>query len=619
MCGIVGYIGHGNAAKFCLGTLQRMEYRGYDSAGIAMLNGDRITVKKAIGKLDNLRTILKPVSLNATVAIGHTRWSTHGKPSIENAHPHLDTSGQFAVVHNGIIENYQTLRQRLSNEGQQFLSQTDSEVIVHLLARYFQGDLREALKKTVHDLEGSFAIAAISCSNPSEILAVRRFSSLVVGIGQDEHYIASDLGAIRAETNQVYIIDDDEFCRITATSVNISDLNLNPIHRDVYTITWSATAIEKGEHATFMHKEIFEQSTVFRNCLTNRRIDPGELIHINGLDLSHKEIRDLDKIILSACGTAYHATLYGRYLMEKLAGISAEVELAAELPLRDPVISENTLGIAVSQSGETADTLEALRMMREKGIKVITVINVVDSTIARESDGTVYIQAGPEIGVASSKSYTAQLLSLLLLSLYFTEIRQKKSTETLMQIKTAMLALPEQIEQLLQQESAILEIAKRHYRKQNSLYLARGINRVSAMEGALKLKEISYIHAEAYAGGEIKHGPIALVDPNLLTVAIACQDESYTDMLNNIMEIKARQGPVVIVSDANDAGLSNIGVDPDDLQTSINDVISIPKTHELLSPILSCIPLQLLAYHIADLRGEDIDKPRNLAKTVTVK
>jgi len=624
MCGIVGYVGKREAPEICLAGLRRLEYRGYDSAGICVVGGDgNLDLRRVVGKLDIMQETLDKEPLVGSVGIGHTRWATHGKPSVENSHPHLSTNGRIAVVHNGIIENYQELRQQLASEGFVFKSQTDTEVMAHLVEKYYENDLREAVRKAVLDLQGAFAFGIICADSPDEMIAVRRFSPLVVGIGEGENYIASDMGAIRAETDKVYVIDDDELCKITEDGIEITDLEMNPIDREVYVIPWPADAAAKGEHPKFMHKEIFEQPNAIRACLAGRLSDPDKPINFENIGLTEDEIKGLKRVVFTACGTAYHAGVVGRYLMEKVAKIPADADLAAELQQRDPVVLPDTLCIVVSQSGETADTLEGLRAMRGKGAKAIGVINVVDSSIARESDGVAYIQAGPEIGVASTKAYTLQILTIELLALYFAEIRGTVSPEEAKELKECLLRLPEQAEELLKREDDIIAVAKKHYKKDHALYLARGVNLPSAMEGALKLKEISYIHAEAYSAGEMKHGPIALVCPDMFVLAIAQEGPTYDEMIGNIMEIKARSGPVIAVTYDGDEKIAQTGVDPDasadDIAGQPNDMIYVPKTHEYVSPITIAIPLQLLAYHMADLRGEHIDQPRNLAKTVTVK
>jgi len=622
MCGIVGYIGKRQAPQICISGLRRLEYRGYDSAGIAVVRDGHLDVRKVVGKLDNMEELLEQEPLPGTVGIGHTRWATHGKPSVENSHPHLSSNGRVAVVHNGIIENYQELREQLTAEGYEFKSQTDTEVMAHLVQKYYAGDLRAAVCRAVADLEGAFAFGIICADSPDELVAVRRFSPLVVGIGEGENYIASDMGAIRKETDRVYVIDDNEVALLTRDGIELTDLDLNPIEREVFVIPWPADAAEKGGHKHFMHKEIHEQPDAIRNCLAGRLSDPGKPIRLEGLNMTEDDIKNLRKVVFTACGTAYHAGLVGRFLMERLARIPSEADLAAELRSRDPVVLDNTLCIVISQSGETADTLVALRDMKAKGAKVVAVLNVVDSSIARESDGVVYIQAGPEIGVASTKAYTLQVFTLAMMAIHFAEVRGEADAALLRTLKQDMLGAPELAQELLNREDDVKAIAAKHYRKPNSLYLARGVNLPSAMEGALKLKEISYIHAEGYSAGEMKHGPIALVEPDLFTVAIAVEGEVYDKMIGNIMEIKARSGPVVAAATDGDRQIPATGVDegadPGDVAARPNDMIWVPPTHELISPITVAIPLQLLAYHVADMRGEHIDQPRNLAKTVTV-
>ncbi len=623
MCGIVGYVGPRQAPQICLDGLRRLEYRGYDSAGVCVVEGGQLQVRKVVGKLESLTGALSANPLTGHIGIGHTRWATHGKPSVENSHPHLSQDGRLAVVHNGIIENYQELRRQLTANGIEFRSQTDTEVVAHLLAKHYAGDLRQALRRTVHELEGAFALGVIAADHPDELLAVRRFSPLVVGIGDGENFIASDMGAIRAETDRVYVINDNEICRITADSIEITDQNLYPVQPDVYTIPWPAEAAEKGGHDKFMHKEIHEQPHAIQACLAGRLRSADEPITFENLGLTEEDIKSCSRVVFTACGTAYHAGLVGRFLMERLARIPADAELAAELQVLDPTAHENTLCVVVSQSGETADTLEALRVMRSKGAKITGVINVVDSTVARESDGVAYIQAGPEIAVASTKAYTLQVLTITLLALHFAEVRGTYSPEGIRKLKADILRLPELAKELLKREEHLVSLAAKHYAKNDALYLARGVNLPSAMEGALKLKEISYLHAEAYSAGEMKHGPIALVDPFMFVVVIAMEGRTYDDVIGNIMEIKARCGPVIAVAFDGDVKIPQTGALPNpaasDLAHQPNDMIWIPKIEELLSPILVAIPLQLLAYHIADMRGEHIDQPRNLAKTVTVK
>ncbi|MGC9320396.1 MAG: glutamine--fructose-6-phosphate transaminase (isomerizing), partial [Armatimonadota bacterium] len=499
MCGIVGYIGKRQATEVCLAGLKRLEYRGYDSAGIAVVEDGELEVVKVVGKLAALSEALEETPLDGTAGIGHTRWATHGKPSKTNSHPHTSMDGRIALVHNGIIENYAELRDRLREEGYEFASETDTEVIVHLVDKYYEGDLAEAFRRAAKDLEGAFAVGIISADRPDEMVAARRFSPLVVGIGEDENFIASDMGAVREWTDQVYVIDDDEMAVITRDEIELTDLEGNPIEREAYTIPWPADAAQKGAHKHFMHKEIHEQPRAMRECLLGRLTDPERAISLEGLNMTEQEIQSLRKVVFTACGTAYHAGLVGRFLMEKLARIPSEADLAAELRARDPVVLDGTLAIIVSQSGETADTLVALRELKEKGAKVVSVVNVVDSSIARESDGVVYIQAGPEIGVASTKAYTLQILTIALIAAHFADVRGAASEHELIGLRRAMLGLPEQAQELLEREDDVKQVAAKYYESPNSLYLARGVNLPSALEGALKLKEISYIHAEGYS------------------------------------------------------------------------------------------------------------------------
>ncbi len=608
MCGIVGYIGFRSAAQICLEGLHRLEYRGYDSAGIAVVRDGVLDVRKVVGKLLNMDASLDQTPLPGSLGIGHTRWATHGKPSVENSHPHISMNGRIAVVHNGIIENYGELREQLIAEGYEFKSQTDTEVMAHLTQKYYQGDLREAVVRAVKDLRGAFAFGVICADHPDQLVAVRRFSPLVVGLGEGENYIASDMGAIRKETDRVYVIDDDEVALITREGVELTDLEGNPLQREVFVIPWPADAAEKGGHKKFMHKEIHEQPDAMRACLAGRLSDPDKPIVLDGLNLSDDDIRGLHKVVFTACGTAYHAGLVGRFLMEYLAQIPAECDLAAELRARNPVVLDDTLCVPISQSGETADTLVALRDMKDKGAKCVSVLNVVDSSIARESDGVVYIQAGPEIGVASTKAYTLQVMTMTLMAIHFAEVRGAADPAVLRELKAALLEMPRHAEELLKREDDVIAVAQRFYQLEDSLYLGRGVNLPSAMEGALKLKEISYIHAEGYSAGEMKHGPIALVCPELFTVAIAVHGDVYEKMIGNIQEIKARSGPVIGVADDGDEVIGG----------QCDAMIWVPPVPEMVSPLTTAIPLQLLAYHMADLRGEDIDQPRNLAKTVTV-
>ena len=608
MCGIVGCIGPRDAYRICYDGLLRLEYRGYDSAGVAVINDGQLNILKRVGKLSMLGDALDETPLEGSPAIGHTRWATHGKPSEVNSHPHTSTDGKVAVVHNGIIENYAELREELKAEGYAFKSETDTEVIAHLVQKFYEGDLFKAVLTAIDTMRGAYAIAVIHLDEPDKIVAARMRSPLVIGIGQGRNYVASDMAAIRPQTDKVYVIDDGEAAVVTQDHVKLYQVTGEPIEKEPYVIPWPAEAAAKGEHKHFMHKEIHEQPQALRECLAGRVPEEADRIVLESLGMTREEIKGIRKVVLTACGTAYHAGLVGRFLIEKLARIPAECDLAAELQARDPVIHENTLGIVISQSGETIDTLLALRELKEKGAKVIAVVNRVDTVIERESDGIVYIQAGPEIGVASTKAYTGQVLTLTMIALHFAEVRGMVPEDELKALRQALLALPEQAEELIRREPDVLELARKYYKFEDSLYLGRGVNLPSAMEGALKLKEISYVHAEAYSAGEMKHGPIALVVPELYTVAVAVLGEVYEQMIGNMQEIRARSGPVI--------GVVNDG--DEEILEHLDDPIFIPPCPELVSAVPIAIPLQLLAYHIADIRGEDIDQPRNLAKTVTV-
>jgi len=608
MCGIVGYIGNRDASAVLLGGLKRLEYRGYDSAGMGVILDNELTVRKAVGKLRNLEAELQTEQLVGPVGLGHTRWATHGKPSMENSHPHVSCDGRIGVVHNGILENYVELRKRLSAEGHTLVSETDTETMAHLVETYYEGDLLRAVRGAIRDVEGAFAFGVICADHPDEMVAVRRFSPLVVGIGEGENYVASDMAAIRMETDRVYILEENQIAHITRDAIELYDADLRPAERHTFVIPWAPEAADKGGHEHFMHKEIHEQPMAMRTCLATRVVDPDEPVRFDELDMTADDIRSLERIVLTGCGTAYHAGMVGRCLMEKLARISAETDLASELRTRDLVVSENTACVVVSQSGETADSLSALRDVKANGAKILSVLNVIDSSIDRESDATAYIHAGPEIGVASTKAYTLQIVTMAMLALHFAEVRETAPPELLRELKATLLRLPEVLEELLEREFDILDVATRYYDRTSALYIGRGVNLPSAMEGALKLKEISYIHAEAYGAGEMKHGPIALVTPENFTLAVATRGELREKMIGNIQEIKARGGPVI-----------GVGTDGDDLMADqCDDMLWVPECPELLSPIMMAVPLQLFAYHMANLLGEDIDQPRNLAKTVTV-
>ena len=608
MCGIVGYIGGRNAQEIILKGLFRLEYRGYDSAGIAVMDGGKIAVRKTEGKLARLSELLEKTPLEGQLGIGHTRWATHGKPDRPNAHPHTDCSGRIALVHNGIIENYAELKAMLVKEGHTFSSETDTEVLVHLVEKYYEGNLLKAVRDAVAAAEGAYAIAVISEQSPEEILVARKASPLIIGLGKGENFIASDVPAIIEYTDRVLYLNDNELCRLTRSDVDIYDHDLEMVERRPSIIEWTLEQAEKGGYEKFMLKEIYEQPVAFRNVLVGRfTTDRGGVV-LEKINLDDEIFRSLKKIFIISCGTACYAGMGGRYLLEHHTDLAVEVDYSSEFRYRSPKLDRNTLVITVSQSGETADTIASLRMARERGCKVISVVNVVGSTIDRDSDGVIYTRAGPEIGVASTKAYTAQLGALLLFTLYVGRLRGQIGTEEARCLITEMEALPAKIERVLQVEEQIKEIAPKYAGAKSAFFLGRGFNYPNALEGALKLKEISYLHAEGYPAGEMKHGPIALIDREFPVVCICTKAAKYDKMISNIKEVEARAGRIIAVATEGDSNLEKIS----------EDVIYVPETLEELSPIINVVPLQLFAYHIARLRGCDIDKPRNLAKSVTV-
>ncbi|MDH4222297.1 MAG: glutamine--fructose-6-phosphate transaminase (isomerizing) [candidate division Zixibacteria bacterium] len=607
MCGIVGYVGDKKVVPILLDGLKRLEYRGYDSAGIAVLEEEGILSEKCAGKVSALEKLLGGKSFQSTTGIAHTRWATHGEPTDLNAHPHLDCKKQIAVVHNGIIENYRSLKELLSSKGHIFTSDTDTEILAHLIEEYYGGDLVEAVRTALSQVEGTYGIAVICKENPEEIVAARHGSPLVIGRGQGENLVASDCSAIIRHTNQVVYLEDREIARITKNEFSISTINKVEVTPHVQEVSWSLDQIEKGGYSHFMLKEINEQPITLQNAMRGRLNYEEGTSRLNGLNLQYEELHNINRIILSACGTSWHAALIGEYLIEDFASIPVEVEYASEFRYRSPIIQDGTVVFLISQSGETADTLAALREAKRKGATVLGICNVVGSTIARETDGGVYIHAGPEIGVASTKAFTSQITVLTLLALLLGRMRNL-SLEKGREIIDSLKKIHQQVEFLLQNDNYIKEIAKEYYKKNNFLYLGRGINYPLALEGALKLKEISYIHAEGYPAAEMKHGPIALIDENMPAVVIAIKDNVYDKVLSNIEEIKARNGKVIAIATEGDREIAG----------RVDHVIYIPSTSEQLTPLLTIIPLQLLAYHMAVLRGCHIDQPRNLAKSVTV-
>ena len=617
MCGIVGYIGPKAVVPLVIEGLRKLEYRGYDSAGIAVVgkNG-KLEIRRASGKLKNLEDLLTKSPIDGVYGLGHTRWATHGRPTEENAHPHRDCTGEIVVVHNGIIENYLELKHQLIEEGHKFQTETDTEIIAHLIEKYSKNvPLENAVLETVKLLTGAYALVALSTRDPNKIVAARLGPPVVIGLGQGEFFVASDIPAILSHTREAFFMGDGEIAILTLSGVRVVDFENRPVTPKVQHITWDPIMAEKGGFKHFMQKEIFEQPRSVRDTLLGRISQETGKVFLDEMDISEEEFRKFREVKIVACGTSWHAALAGKFMIERRAQIPVEVDYGSEFRYRDPIIKENTLVIAISQSGETADTLAAQREARLKGAKILAICNVVGSMLTREANGTIYTHAGPEIGVASTKAFTGQLTALILTALYLAQVRGKLTSaqaETLMQELTR---IPHKIETILQRDAEIEELARQFFRHTDFLYLGRGIHYPIALEGALKLKEISYIHAEGYPAGEMKHGPNALIDENLPVVVIATRDESdpasmtrYEKTVSNLQEVKARDGIVITVVTEGDRLARG----------SSNHAIEIPAAPELLSPILEIIPLQLLAYHIAVRRGCDVDQPRNLAKSVTV-
>jgi len=616
MCGIVGYIGSQSAVPIILDGLKRLEYRGYDSAGLAVLESNNcLGVRRAQGKLRNLEEALKLSPVNGHYGIGHTRWATHGRPTEENAHPHRDCHGDIVVVHNGIVENYLKLKQQLVEEGHIFITETDTEVIAHLVEKYYDGNLEAAVRDAVKQLTGVFALSVISRKDPNKIVAARSGPPVVVGLGDGEYFVASDVPAILGYTRDMFFLADGDMAILTLDGVQLTDFNGRPVKRQVSHILWDPIMAEKGGYKHFMLKEIFEQPRAVRDTTLGRVGQESGRIFLDEMDITPREFKEFRQVRIVACGTSWHAALAGKFMIEKLARIPVEVDYGSEFRYRDPLVGRDTLTIVISQSGETADTLAALREAKHKGSKTLAICNVVGSMITREAAGTLITHAGPEIGVASTKAFTGQLTALFLMGLYLAQVREKVSPETSLKLVNRLLHLPVQLEEILRRDAIYEDLSKTLFRASDFLYLGRGIHFPIALEGALKLKEISYIHAEGYPAGEMKHGPNALIDENLPTVVIATRDPNdegsrilYEKTLSNIQEVKAREGIVVAVACDGDEEVAKVA----------DHVIWIGATDELLLPILEVVPLQLLAYHIAVRRGCDVDQPRNLAKSVTV-
>jgi glucosamine--fructose-6-phosphate aminotransferase (isomerizing) len=608
MCGIVGYVGNENAVPILLDGLKRLEYRGYDSAGVAVLRDGKIDVRRSVGKLANLEKALNGTGLSGTVGIGHTRWATHGKPSEQNAHPHR--SGPLALVHNGIIENYATLKEGLQKDGYRFESETDTEVMAHLIARSLRAGLgfEEAVRAATGEVRGSYAIAVMSQDAPGTLVAARSGCPLVVGKNKQGAFVASDVTAILAHTRDVVFLEDGDIAALSENGLAVKDAEGKPVARTVTRIAWDAAAAEKGGYPHFMLKEIHEQPQVILDTMRGRyTYEQGEA-DLPDIGLTPEQFAAVDRIWIVACGTSWHAGLVGKYLIEEMVRAPVQVDIGSEFRYRDPLIGKGDLLIAISQSGETADTLAAVRHARRQGAQVVSICNVVGSSLARESDGVLYTHAGPEIGVASTKAFTAQLTALYLLALHLGRVRGKVSAQDGKAWLDRLVTLPAHVRHLLEREGEVRAIATRYHAKNNFLYLGRGINYPIALEGALKLKEISYIHAEGYAAGEMKHGPIALIDKDMPVVVLAPRDRLYEKTVSNLMEVKARSAPVIAFVTEGDRELGK----------QADAVFTVPDVHPLLTPVLFTVPLQLLAYHIAVLRGADVDQPRNLAKSVTV-
>ncbi len=613
MCGIIGYIGSKPVVPVLIEGLRRMEYRGYDSAGVAVVSPEGIALRRSAGKLVNLENAIRAEPVTGLYGVGHTRWATHGRPTEENAHPHRDCTGRIVVVHNGIIENYLELKKELQSQGHEFRTETDTEIVAHLVEREMRDDgLENAVRRALTYMRGMFAIVLVSVEDPEKIVAVRNGPPIVVGLGKDEFFVASDIPAILAHTRDVVFLGDEEMAIITRSGVAFTDYTGRAVSKTTQRVLWDPIAAEKGGHKHFMLKEIYEQPTAARDTILGRvSLDRGQ-IFLEDLNIAEATFQALQKVTIIACGTSWHAGLVGKYLIEALAQIPVEVDYGSEYRYRNPIIASNALAIVITQSGETADTLAALREAKRKGAHSIAICNVVGSMATREAEGTVYTHAGPEIGVASTKAFTSQLIALQLLALYMAQVRGTLAPPAIRNHIGELLQMPQTIEQALKASAAMEKVAERFYNRTDFLFLGRGINYPIALEGALKLKEISYIHAEGYPAGEMKHGPIALVDEQMPIVALAPNDHVFEKMIGNVQEAKARGGSVIALTTEGDTRMAAV-LDPQ------NDVVvSLPPTTALLTPVVMTIPLQLLAYHIAVRRGCDVDQPRNLAKSVTV-
>ncbi|RTE11432.1 glutamine--fructose-6-phosphate transaminase (isomerizing) [Paenibacillus whitsoniae] len=608
MCGIVGYIGKRNSQEILLEGLKKLEYRGYDSAGVAVYTADGLQIKKAKGRIANLESKLDETPLSGNVGIGHTRWATHGKPSDVNSHPHTDNSLKFSVVHNGIIENYITLKEELIEKGHVFVSETDTEVISHLIASLYEGDILKAVQKAVKQMTGAFALGVLTEYEPDRLVAVRQASPLIIGIGEGENFIGSDIPAILEYTRNVFILNDGEMALLTKDSVELMTLEGNFISREMFHVDWDIVTAEKAGFDHFMLKEIYDQPKAYRDTMGSRISPDGRSVVLKEISMTPEQLRSINRVHIVACGTAYHAGMVGKYVIEKLARIPVETDVASEYRYRSPIITKDTLVIVVSQSGETADTLAALREAKRCGAHVLAITNVVGSSVAREANDIITTWAGPEIAVASTKAYTSQLIAFYLLGLYMAQELGTQTAEEVAAVIAAMKELPGQVEEILKQSDALKGVAGEMAKHDNLFFIGRGLDYAVALEGSLKLKEISYIHSEAYAAGELKHGTLALIVEDIPVIALATQHELLEKTVSNIKEVKARGANVLGIALEGEL----------ELQKSVDSTFVIPKTLDLLTPALSVVPLQLISYYASLARGNDVDKPRNLAKSVTV-
>jgi glucosamine--fructose-6-phosphate aminotransferase (isomerizing) len=608
MCGIVGYIGKKEVVPVLIDSLKRLEYRGYDSAGIAVVNGSELVVRRAAGKLTNLEDVLQKNPVHGVYGIGHTRWATHGRPTEENAHPHRDCSNRIVVVHNGIIENYLELKHALLKDGHRFVTETDTEIVAHLIEKYYEGNLQKAVLKAFSEIRGVYAIVALTVDEPNMIIGVRNGPPLVIGIGKDEYFIASDVSALLQHTREFIFLDNQEMAIINTNGSSIVSLDGQPVKREPHHVNWDPLQAEKGGYKHYMLKEIFEQPRAIRETIVDRFSLESARIYLNEFQLTEADLAGVQKINLIAAGTSWHAALVGKFLLEEMTRIPTEVDISSEFRYRKPIIQPGTLTVAITQSGETADTIAAIREAKQLGSLTLSITNVAGSMIVRETKGTLLTHAGPEIGVASTKAFTTQLTAFYLFALYMAEVRNSLTAQERVERIQGLTTIANLVEAILERHEAIEEIARKYHNCSDFLYLGRGINYPIALEGALKLKEISYIHAEGYPAGEMKHGPIALIDEKMPVVALMPKDRHFEKICSNVNEARSREGKIIAIATEGEESVRDLA----------QDVFFIPETDPLLTPILTVIPLQLLAYYIAIRRGCDVDQPRNLAKSVTV-